>query len=95
MSNFNHNLEFRDFNSLQTLLNMPRHVQSQDIEMQLILKEEAHLLKGFAKGLASTVHTWLFKPRRRMIARAQAHPRQATGSNLVPMSSVNLQNKKS
>lgn len=77
MSNFNHNLEFRDFNSLQTLLNMPRHDQGKDMEMQLISKEEAHLLKGAAKSLAANVHDWLQKNHRRMIAWAKAHPRQA------------------
>ena len=77
MSNFNHNLEFRDFNSLQTLLNMPRHDQGKDIEMQLISKEEAHLLKGSAKGVAANVHDWLLKIQRRMIEWAKAHPRQA------------------
>ena len=77
MSNFNHNLEFRDFNSLQTLLNMPRHDQGKDIEMQLISEEEAHLLKDSAKGLAANVHAWLRKNWPRMGKRAQAHPRQA------------------
>lgn len=77
MSNFNHNLEFRDFNSLQTLLNMPRHDQGKDMEMQLISKEEAHLLTGTAKGLAANVHDWLLKNHRRMIAWVKAHPHQA------------------